>query len=109
LNFGNVQDPTRGEGTSYAPERPSYPYEVPVTYDIDERPTFNTGSDWPTYNTNDWPTYNHERASHPSYDSSTTEETDRAIALALEEEENYSECSQSDPQLQWIFINVFLC
>ena len=52
------------------------------SYDYDERPSY--------YNTNDWPTYGRERASSP-YDPSISEATDQAIALALSEEDEYSE------------------
>jgi hypothetical protein len=46
-------------------------------YEIDERPPSNT---------NDRPIYNNEKVSYPK-DAFATEATDRAIALALAEEE----------------------
>jgi hypothetical protein len=71
-----------GGGGSYSPERTlNYrSYDMPSSFDYhDERPTF--------HNTNDWPTYSRERASSP-FDPSITEATDRAIALALSEEDD---------------------
>jgi hypothetical protein len=80
------QDPRRDEGSSYyyPDNRTSYPTDRPAynsysgsVYEIDERPPSNT---------NDRPIYNNEKVSYPK-DAFATEATDRAIALALAEEE----------------------
>ncbi|KAG0566096.1 hypothetical protein M758_7G036700 [Ceratodon purpureus] len=77
------QDPRRDEGSSYyyPDNRTSYPTDQPAynshhgsAYEIDERPPSNT---------NDRPIYNNERVSYPQ----DAIATDRAIALALAEEE----------------------
>lgn len=101
-----LQDPRgSGEGTSYSSGRPSYsndrpahPYDRP-SYPYPTAPyhgessSSNTSDSPPPYyeqmpppNTNDRPTYNNERASQPD-DPTLLEETDRAIALALSEED----------------------
>ena len=53
------------------------------SYEYEDRPSY--------HNTNDWPTYGRERAASP-YDPAITEANDRAIALALAQEDDYSEC-----------------
>lgn len=81
------QDPRRGAAGSsydsyYPGERPFQGYDVPAYVDLDDRPSsYNTSS-------NAWPAYSHHSVPRP-YGALSTEETDRAIALALEQEEHF--------------------
>ena len=94
-----------GEGTSYSSGRPSYSNDRPAhpidrsSYPYPTSPYHGASSSsnssdspppfyeqMPPPNTNDRPTLNNERASQPD-DPTLLEETDRAIALALSEED----------------------